>query len=96
MSSAAGCVAFLLCLLLAGGAGAAGTVSATGVNFGAYDVFAPTPLDPPGTAPVTGDQGPPPGGWLAPRRGRPAGGVVNRPPTPAPPGPRPNSPRHWR
>jgi len=38
-------LAGLLCLLLAGEAGAACTVSATGVNFGPYDVFVIIPLD---------------------------------------------------
>jgi spore coat protein U-like protein len=34
-------------------------VSATGVNFGAYDVFVTTPLDSTGTVTVTCDQAPP-------------------------------------
>ena len=49
----------LICLLLAGEAGAACTVSATGVDFGAYDVFVATPLDSTGTVTVTCDQAPP-------------------------------------
>jgi spore coat protein U-like protein len=53
-------LAALLCLLLAGEAGAACSVSATGVNFGAYDVFVTTPLDSTGTVTVTCDQAPPP------------------------------------
>jgi spore coat protein U-like protein len=35
-------------------------VSATGVNFGAYDVFVTTPLDSTGTVTVACDQSPPP------------------------------------
>ena len=49
----------LLCLLLAGEAGAACSVSATGVNFGAYDVFVATPYDSTGTVTVSCDQAPP-------------------------------------
>jgi spore coat protein U-like protein len=49
----------LLCLLLAGEAGAACSVSATGVNFGAYDVFVASPSDSTGTVTVTCDQAPP-------------------------------------
>jgi spore coat protein U-like protein len=49
----------LLFLLLAGGAEAACSVSATGVNFGAYDVFVATPYDSTGTVTVTCDQAPP-------------------------------------
>ena len=60
MSSAAGILGFLICLFLAGEAGAACTVSATGVNFGAYDVFVANPLDSTGTVTVTCDQAPPP------------------------------------
>ena len=59
MSSAARGFGFLLCLFLAGEAGAACTVSATAVNFGAYDVFVATPLDSTGTVTVTCDQAPP-------------------------------------
>jgi spore coat protein U-like protein len=49
----------LLFLLLAGEAGAACSVSATGVNFGAYDVFVATPSDSTGTVTVSCDQAPP-------------------------------------
>lgn len=59
MSSSWKFLAVLLCLLLAGEAGAACSVSATGVNFGAYDVFVTTPLDSTGTVTVTCDQAPP-------------------------------------
>ena len=59
MSSSRTGLASLLCLLLAGEAGAACTVSATGINFGAYDVFVATPLDSTGTVTVTCDQAPP-------------------------------------
>lgn len=51
--------AALLCLLLAGSAEAACSVSATGVNFGAYDVFVATPYDSTGTVTVKCDQAPP-------------------------------------
>jgi spore coat protein U-like protein len=60
VNSAAGSLAVLLCLSLAGVAGAACTVSATGVNFGSYDVFVATPIDSTGTVTVTCDQAPPP------------------------------------
>ena len=60
MSSTARCLAVLLCLFLAGEAGAACTVTATGVNFGAYDVFVATPRDSTGTVTVACDQSPPP------------------------------------
>jgi spore coat protein U-like protein len=60
VSSSARYLASLLCLFLAGEAGAACSVSATGVNFGAYDVFVTTPLDSTGTVTVTCDQAPPP------------------------------------
>ena len=52
-------MAVLLFLAPAGGAGAACTVSATGVNFGAYDVFVAAPLDSTGSVTVTCDQAPP-------------------------------------
>jgi spore coat protein U-like protein len=60
LNSAAKVFAALLCLSLAGEAGAACTVSATGVTFGAYDVFVAAPLDSTGTVTVTCDQAPPP------------------------------------
>jgi spore coat protein U-like protein len=60
LSSAARILGFLLCLFLAGEAGAACTVSATAVSFGAYDVFVATPLDSTGTITVTCDLAPPP------------------------------------
>lgn len=50
----------LLLLLPAGVAGAACTVSATGVAFGPYDVFASAPLDSTGTVTVSCDEVPPP------------------------------------
>lgn len=59
MSSAAGILAALLCLCLAGEARSACTVSATGVDFGSYDVFVTTPLDSTGTVTVRCDQAPP-------------------------------------
>jgi spore coat protein U-like protein len=59
VSSSSKFVAAFLCLLLAGEASAACTVSATGVDFGAYDVFVTTPLDSTGTVTVTCDQAPP-------------------------------------
>jgi spore coat protein U-like protein len=49
----------LLCLILGGGAHAACRVTATGLNFGAYDVFAATPRDTSGTVTVACDQNPP-------------------------------------
>ena len=59
MSSAARYLAVLLCLSFAGEAGAACSVSATGINFGTYDVFVTAPLDSTGTVTVTCDQAPP-------------------------------------
>jgi len=59
VSSAARYLAVLFCLFFAGEAGAACSVSATGVNFGAYDVFVTAPLDSTGTVTVTCDQAPP-------------------------------------
>jgi len=59
VSSTAKYLAVLLCLFFAGKAGAACSVSATGVNFGAYDVFVATPYDSTGTVTVTCDQAPP-------------------------------------
>lgn len=50
----------LLPLLLAGEARAACNVAATGVSFGAYDVFAPAPLDSTGSVTVSCDEVPPP------------------------------------
>jgi len=52
-------LATLLCLLLAGGAEAACSVSTTGVNFGAYDIFVSTPYDSTGTVTVKCDPAPP-------------------------------------
>lgn len=49
----------MLVLLLCGPAHAACRVSATGVNFGPYDVFATAPLDSAGTVTVACDQNPP-------------------------------------
>ena len=59
MSSTSKYLAAFLCLFLAGEAAAACSVSATGVDFGAYDVFATTPRDSTGTVTVTCDQSPP-------------------------------------
>ena len=59
MSSPAKYLAVLLCLFFAGKAGAACSVSATGVNFGAYDVFVTAPLDSTGTVTVTCTQNQP-------------------------------------
>lgn len=50
----------LLLFLLAGEVRAACNVSATGVSFGAYDVFSATPLDSTGSVTVSCDEVPPP------------------------------------
>jgi spore coat protein U-like protein len=52
-------VAAACCLLPAGPSVAACKVTATGVNFGAYDVFVAAPLDSAGTVTVFCDQNPP-------------------------------------
>ncbi len=52
-------IAVLAGTLAAGPADAACNVSATGVNFGNYDVFATAPLDSTGTVTVTCDDVPP-------------------------------------
>jgi spore coat protein U-like protein len=52
--------AVLLLLLAAVRAGAACNVTATGVNFGAYDVFSSVPLDSTGSVSVSCDEVPPP------------------------------------
>ena len=49
----------LLCLILGNGAHAACRVTTTGVNFGAYDVFAAAPCDTTGTVTVACDSNPP-------------------------------------
>jgi len=49
----------LLLLVAAGDAGAACNVSATGISFGPYDVFAPSPLDSTGSVSVSCDELPP-------------------------------------
>jgi len=59
VSRAASYLVGLLCLLLAGKAEAACTVTATGVTFGPYDVFVTAPLDSTGTVTVRCDQAPP-------------------------------------
>jgi len=59
VSSAARYLAVLLCLFFAGEAGAACTVSTSGVSFGAYDVFVSAPLDSMGAVTVACDQAPP-------------------------------------
>lgn len=88
MRAAVRIIAIVICLLPAGRAGAACTVSATGVDFGVYDAFLATPLDSTGSVTVTCDQNPPynifvaigpsgTSGGFAPRRmsnpGAPAG-----------------------
>ncbi len=47
-------------LIVAGDAGAVCNVTATGINFGVYDVFATAPLDSTGSVSVTCDDVPPP------------------------------------
>lgn len=59
MSSSLRLLATLLCLLLGSEAGAACTVSTSGVSFGAYDVFVSAPLDSMGAVTVACDQAPP-------------------------------------
>jgi spore coat protein U-like protein len=49
----------LLCLILGNAAHAACRVTTTGINFGAYDVFATVPRDTAGTVTVACDQNPP-------------------------------------
>ncbi len=49
----------LLCLVFANGAHAACRVTTTGINFGAYDVFAAVPRDTTGTVTVACDRNPP-------------------------------------
>ncbi|GAB4369010.1 MAG: hypothetical protein Kow00128_14830 [Deltaproteobacteria bacterium] len=53
-------ILLLLASAPAGEAHAACNVSATGVAFGSYDVFAPAPLDSTGTVTVSCDEVPPP------------------------------------
>ena len=50
----------LLCLFMAARARAACNVSATGVNFGPYDVFSSVPRDSTGSVTVSCDEVPPP------------------------------------
>ncbi len=52
-------IALLLAALAAGHAHAACNVTATGINFGIYDVFSPFPLDSTGSVTVTCDEMPP-------------------------------------
>jgi spore coat protein U-like protein len=52
-------LALLLFLFLGSAAHAACSVSTTGLNFGAYDVFAATPRDTSGTVTVACDRNPP-------------------------------------
>jgi len=52
-------LAGLLCLILGNGAHAACGVTATGVDFGIYDVFAAAPRDSAGTVTVSCDRNPP-------------------------------------
>jgi spore coat protein U-like protein len=78
VSSRASLLAVFLCLFLAGEAGAACTVSATGVNFGAYDVFVATPLDSTGTVTVRCDQAPPPDVVIAIGPSGTSGGFIPR------------------
>ena len=49
----------LLCLILGNAAHAACGVTTTGINFGAYDVFATVPRDTAGTVTVACDRNPP-------------------------------------
>jgi len=49
----------LLCLILGNAAHAACGVTTTGINFGAYDVFAAVPSDTAGTVTVACDRNPP-------------------------------------
>ena len=49
----------LLCLILGNAAHAACGVTTTGINFGAYDVFAAVPRDSAGTVTVACDRNPP-------------------------------------
>ena len=49
----------LLCLILGSSAHAACRVTTTGINFGAYDVFAAVPSDTAGTVTVACDRNPP-------------------------------------
>ena len=60
MKAAISGVAILLLLLVGARAHAFCNVSATGVNFGAYDVFSTMPLDSTGTVTVSCDEVPPP------------------------------------
>lgn len=53
-------IGFLLLIFLSGNAYAACNVTATGINFGIYDVFKTTPLDSTGSVTVTCDETPPP------------------------------------
>jgi spore coat protein U-like protein len=71
-------LATLLCLLLGSEAGAACTVSANGVSFGAYDVFVSAPLDSTGTVTVTCDQAPPVDVMIAIGPSGTSGGFVPR------------------
>lgn len=48
------------CLWLPAVSWAACSVSSTAVNFGAYDVFSPAPLDTSGTVTISCDEAPPP------------------------------------
>lgn len=52
-------VVVLLCLILGNAAHAACGVTTTGINFGAYDVFAAVPRDSSGTVTVACDRNPP-------------------------------------
>lgn len=60
MKAAVSGVAILFLLLVAVRARAACNVTATGVSFGAYDVFSAVPLDSTGTVSVSCDEVPPP------------------------------------
>lgn len=59
-ATGSGVAVLLLLLLAADRTHAACNVNATGVNFGAYDVFSPVPLDSTGTVSVSCDELPPP------------------------------------
>ena len=60
MKAAVRAGAILLCLLAAARGHAACNVSATGVNFGPYDVFSTVPRDSTGSVTVSCDEVPPP------------------------------------
>jgi spore coat protein U-like protein len=68
----------LLCLILGNAAHAACRVTTTGINFGAYDVFAAVPRDTAGTVTVACDQNPPTDVTIAIGRSPTSGGFQPR------------------